>query len=113
MTWKNAHDYMGSRDTIDKLVALIERQPDPGEAGLDVLMRLTAKLGVEVIVTPRKDSPVTVAEIEAVAEVLVDLCGRGLTDDDIAEEVQTLCMIARDNLDELNYSHEEWPRPGR
>lgn len=113
MTWRNGHDYAGSGDAIDKLVALVERQGDRTDAGLDVLRRLAEALGVEVIVTPKKGSSVTVTEIEAVAEVLMDLCRRGLDDDDIAEEVQTICMIARDDLDDLNYEYEEWPKPDR
>jgi hypothetical protein len=113
MTWRNAHDFAGSLDAINKLVALVDRQHDPGDAAVDVLQRLVEKVGVEVIVIPKKDSPVTVAEIEAVAEALVELCRRGLDDDDIAEDVQTALMVTRDDLDELNYAHEEWPRPAR
>ena len=113
MTWENAYAYAGSLDAIDVLVDLVGRQPEPVEAALDVLRGLTGKLGVEVLVVPRSDAAITVAQIEAVAELLLDLCGRGLQNDDIAEEVQTVCMIARDNLDDLNYAHEEWPRPGR
>lgn len=113
MTWRNAYDYTASGHAIDRLVGLVERQPDVGDAALDILQRLSEVLHVDVIVTPKKDSPVTVAEIEAVAEVLVDLCRRGIDDDEIAESVQTICMVTRDDLDELNYAHEEWPRPAR
>ncbi len=109
MTWKHAYDYAGSGDAIDRLVALAERQPDVEDAGLDVLRRVAEALHVEVVVLPRKDSPTTLAEVEAVAEVLVDLCRRGLTDDDVAEEVQTICMIARDELNDLIYEYEECP----
>ena len=113
MTWRNGYDYAVGRDAVDLLVDLVGRQPEPVEAALDVLRGLTEKLGVEVLVVPRSDAAITVAEIEVVAELLIDLCRRGLADDDIAEEIQTVCMIARDNLDDLNYAHEEWPRPGR
>ncbi len=109
MTWKNAYAYAGSLDAIDRLVALVERQPEPDEAGLDVLRRLVERLGVELLVTPKKDSPVTVAEIEAVADVLLDLCRRGLDDDEIAESVQTICMVTRDEIEEAIYEYEECP----
>ena len=110
MTWKNGHEYCGSRDIIDRLVGLVDRQPEPDEAGLDVLRRLAEKLGVEVVVIPPKDSPVTVTEIEAVAEVLVDLLERGLVDDDLCDSVEVVRADTRDRLDDLGDSYQEWTR---
>ncbi len=112
MTWRNGYDYAVGRDAVDVLVDLAGRQPEPVEAALDVLKSLAEKLGVEVLVVPRSDAAITVAEIEAVAEVLVALGRRGLNDDEVAEDVQTALMIARDEIEEAIYEYEECPWRG-
>jgi len=112
MTWRAAGDYGRSRDAVDVLAGLVRRQHDPAEAALDVLQRLAEALHVEVVIVPKKGGAVSVAEIEAVAEALLDVLGRGLadTDESVAEQVEGVRVDVEERLCDLGESYREWTR---